>query len=48
MYDLEAMKKAVKQCDVNIKTFEKAINREVETKREYQQIVRTLEEQKDK
>lgn len=44
MYDIEAMKNAVKRCDVNIKTFEDAIDKELKTKREYQRIVRTLEE----
>jgi len=44
MYNLEAMKRAVKQCDVNIKTFEIAIDREIERKREYQKIVRNLED----
>lgn len=48
MYDIEAMKTAVKKCDVNIKTFEDAIDKELATKREYQRIIRTLEEQKDK
>lgn len=47
MYDLEAMQEAVKKCDENIKVFEKAIDKELETKREYQQIVRTLKEKMD-
>lgn len=45
MYDLEAMEEAVKKCDENIKVFEDAIDKELETKREYQQIVRKLKEQ---
>lgn len=48
MYDLEAMKNAVKRCDVNIKTFEDAIDKELENKKEYQRIIRALEERKDK
>lgn len=44
-FDLEAMKKAVSQCDENIKVFEAAILKELTTKMEYQRIVRTLEEQ---
>jgi len=42
-YDIDAMKKAVDQCDVNIETFTRAIVQEEETKREYQRIVRELE-----
>ena len=42
MYDIEAMEKLIKQCDVNIKTFEKIIDDEVVKKREYQKIVRGL------
>lgn len=48
MYDLEAMKNAVKRCDVNIKTFEDAIDKELKNKKEYQRIIRALEERKDK
>jgi len=44
MYDLEAMRNVVKKCDDNIKVFEKAIDGELETKREYQRIVRNLED----
>lgn len=43
MFDLEAMREAVKKCDVNIKVFEQAIDRELATKREYQHIIRILE-----
>jgi len=43
MYDIEAMERLVKQCDANIKTFEKIIDDEVEKKREYQNILRNLE-----
>lgn len=42
MYNLEAMENAVKKCDVNIETFELAIDKELETKREYQRIVKEL------
>lgn len=44
-FDLEAMKEAVKQCDKNIGVFESAIMKEMNTKMEYQRIVRHLEEQ---
>ena len=43
-YDLKAMRDAVKRCDENIKVFEAAIDKELETKRHYQHIVRNLEE----
>lgn len=46
-YDLEAMKKAIEQCDVNIKTFEDAIANELQTKMEYQRIVRQLEAEQE-
>jgi len=42
-YDLQAMKKAVEQCDKNIEIFEKAIAKEAETKMFYQRIIRQLE-----
>ena len=42
-FDLVAMRKAIEQCDKNIKVFEEAIQKEVETKVSYQRIVRQLE-----
>jgi hypothetical protein len=45
LYDIDCMKKAVAKCDVNIKTFQDAIANEEKTKRQYQKIVETLEEQ---
>jgi len=42
-YDLEAMKRAIEQCDKNIAEFEKVIAKELETKMFYQRIVRQLE-----
>lgn len=45
MYDLQAMKDAVKKCDATIQLFEKAIDNELETKRNYQKIIRELEVQ---
>jgi hypothetical protein len=44
-FDLAAMKRAIAQCDENIKVFEAAINKELNTKIEYQRIVRVLQEQ---
>lgn len=43
-FDLNAMRTAIKQCDENIKVFENAIVKEMNTKMEYQRIVRMLEE----
>ena len=43
MYDLEAMREAVKKCDDNIATFENAIRQEEATKLEYKRIIRQLE-----
>ena len=43
-YDIKAMKEALKKCDENIKVFEQAIFKEMNTKMEYQRIIRFLEE----
>lgn len=45
-FDLDAMKRALIQCDENIKVFEKAIEKELNTKMEYKRIIRELEFQK--
>jgi len=45
VYDLEAMRQAVKNCDKNIEVFEQAIQKERETIKEYQNIIRTLEKE---
>lgn len=42
-YDLDSMRKAIDQCDVNIKTFEDAIAKELDTQQYYKGIVRKLE-----
>ena len=42
-FDLEAMKRALIQCDENIKIFEQAIEKELSTKMEYKRIIRDLE-----
>ena len=46
MYDIDSMKEAIKKCDVNIKTFEKAIDNEHVKKREYNQILQDLIDKK--
>jgi hypothetical protein len=46
-YDLDAMRRLVEQCDRNIESFEQAIKKELETKMEYQRIVRELEARGD-
>jgi len=43
MYDLEAMRRALKKCDENIKVFEKAIQEEQLRKIEYREIIKVLE-----
>ena len=43
MYDLEAMKEAIKRCDVNIELFQRAIIEEAKTKGAYLSIVSELE-----
>lgn len=42
-FDLAAMKIAIQQCDKNIEVFEQAIVKELNTKMEYQRIIRELE-----
>jgi hypothetical protein len=46
-YDLDAMRRLVEQCDRNIESFEQAIKKELDTKMEYQRIVRELEARGD-
>ena len=46
-YDLDAMRRLVEQCDRNIETFEAAIKKELDTKMEYQRIVREIEAKAD-
>jgi Lon protease-like protein len=43
-FDLSSMKDALKKCDENIKVFEQAILKEMNTKMEYQRIIRVLTE----
>jgi prefoldin subunit 5 len=45
-YDLDALKSNLDRCDNNIKTFEDAIAKEYETKKEYQRIIAELEAKK--
>lgn len=44
-YDLPAMRAAVEACDKNIAIFRRAIEKEIQTKLEYEMIVQTLEAQ---
>jgi hypothetical protein len=46
-YDLDAMRRLVDQCDLNIEMFERAIKDELTRKMEYQRIVRELEAKGD-
>ena len=43
MYDLKAMKRAIKKCDETIELFQKAIIDEAKTKGAYLNIVAKLE-----
>jgi GrpB-like predicted nucleotidyltransferase (UPF0157 family) len=45
MYDIAALKAGIEQIDKNIATFEDAIRKEEETKREYKRLIRELEAQ---
>ena len=42
-FDLGAMRQAVIKCDINVSTFQKAIEKENNTKLESQKIIRELE-----
>ena len=43
MYDIDALRRGVESCDVNIATFNQAIEKERETKAEYLQMITKLE-----
>lgn len=45
-YDIDALKNGVEKCRDNIKVFEKAIDGENQTIREYKRMIATLEEKK--
>ena len=47
MYEIDPLKEGIKRAKVNIKTFEDAINRELETITEYEGMIKVLEEKKD-
>ena len=43
-YDLEALKQGLKKCDANIVVFERAIEHEHETKKQFRRMIAVLEE----
>lgn len=43
-YDIDALRDNIIRCDNNIKTFEEAIEKEQEQKRELRDMIRTLED----
>jgi len=47
MYEVQGLKDGIERCKINIKTFEDAINKELETIKEYQGMIKVLQEAKD-
>ena len=47
MYEVEPLKQGIERCKVSIKTFEDAINKELETITEYEGMIKVLEEKRD-
>ena len=47
MYEVEPLKEGIKRAKINIKVFEDAINKELQTITEYKEMIKTLEDKKD-
>lgn len=47
MYEIDALTEGIEKARVNIKVFENAINKELETIKEYQYMIKVLEEKKN-
>ena len=47
MYEVADLKEGIERCKINIKTFEDAINKELETITDYEKMIKVLEEKKD-
>lgn len=46
MYNPESLRRGIEACDKNIAVFEEAIRKEEETKRQYREFIRRIEEKK--
>ena len=46
-YSIENLKRGIKQCNKNIATFEDAIEKEVETKRQFRWMIEQAERKKE-
>lgn len=46
MYEVAGLKDGIERCKLNIKTFEDAIDKELETIKEYEGMIESLETQK--
>ena len=44
-YSIEALKRGIEQCNKNIEIFENAIEKEMQTKKEYRDKIAFLEQQ---
>lgn len=47
MYEIEGLREGIERCKVSIKTFQDAINRELETIEEYKGMIAVLEKKRD-
>ena len=47
MYEIEPLKQGIERCKISIKTFEDAIDKELDTISEYEGMIKVLEEKKE-
>lgn len=47
MYEIVGLKDGIERCRVNIKIFEDAIDKELQTISEYKEMIEVLEKEKD-
>ena len=47
MYEVEGLKEGIKRAKINIQTFKDAVNRELETIVEYENMIKFIEEARD-
>ena len=47
MYEIKGLKEGIERAKINIKVFEDAINKELETISDYEGMIKVLEEKKD-
>ena len=47
MYEIKGLKEGIERAKINIKVFENAINKELETISEYEMMIKVLEKKDD-